>query len=250
MKIKICVPYYNEFDDAKPGLQELINCKEHEFRVETTQGCNSGKNRNRLVSPHQLKKQAPPGDWDAYLFVDSDMVPRAQDALALIAHDKDIISGAYPRSDQPEYYNAGMWNKDLPGDIAVKMEKSTTGLHKVDYVGAGFLLVRASVFSVVEYPWFRHPLISKDDCQEELSPDYGFCMGAHKAGLEVWVDCNTVIGHNSGKRKKNAGRNQFAPASIAEEAMQAVKIVSGLARKYEILFSKITKAKNDDNGSP
>ena len=191
-----------------------------------------------MISKQQLKKQNDFGDWNAHLFIDSDMVFNAKDALKLIDHDKDIISGAYRRSDRTEYFNAGYFDKTLPGNIEKELTTDTKGLHKVDYVGAGFLLVKTSVFSKMEYPWFRHYIISKGDFQSEVSPDYGFCINAKKAGLDIWVDCDTVITHNSDKRKQ---QNKFLPSSISNEALNAIESIKEIAKRYNILFRQITR---------
>ena len=75
MKIRVCIPFYSEFESIKLGLQELDNCKEHEFVIEPRQGVNVANTRNSLINDQRSSKkyQNPLEGFDAFLTIDSDM---------------------------------------------------------------------------------------------------------------------------------------------------------------------------------
>jgi hypothetical protein len=100
----------------------------------------------------------------------------------LISHDLDIVSGAYSRKNDPEYIHGGYWKK--PGRISQYLSAKETGLHEVDWVPGGFLLVKRKVFETMFFPWWECPTIPyKVDgvqCAEVAAADMGFCMNAKK----------------------------------------------------------------------
>ena len=245
MKIKVCVPYYWDYKIAFPGIQELLYCKEHQFEIKTVESGDAGYGRNLLVSKSQMKKQKEFGDFDYFLFIDSDISFHLKDVLALLAHKKDIISAAYIRRDRPHFFQAGMWDEKIPGNIKIHFKIDSKGLHKVDYVGAGFLLVNAEVFVKIEYPWFRRALIEKENCQVETGEDYGFCLQLNKADVDIWVDCDTKVIHVLEKSKSAIAESKegFIPASIAEDILRIAGTLSRLSAKYSLCYEELIKIK-------
>jgi hypothetical protein len=73
------------------------------------------------------------------------------------------------------------------------------GLHKVDFVGAGFLLVKSHVFGKMTYPWFHEAIIHyKKNGQKRAQyagDDIGFCLNAKKHNIPIWVDLDCVVTH-------------------------------------------------------
>lgn len=245
MKIKACIPYYWDYKIAFPGIQELLHCKEHHFEVKSIESGDAGYGRNLLISKSQVKKQKDFGDFDYFLFVDSDIEFHLKNALALLAHKKDAISAAYIRRDRPHFLQAGMWDENFPGNIKDHFKTDSTGLHKVDYVGAGFLLVKAEVFAKIEYPWFRRALIEKEDCQAETGEDYGFCLQLKKAGIDIWVDFDTKVNHILEKPKPVVvePKGDFIPASIAEDVLRVTETLSRLSGKYSLCYDELIRIK-------
>ncbi len=244
MKIKVCIPFYLDYKAAFPGCEELVHCKKHFFSISTAQGPIPAASRNKLVSTSQKKTQTDFADWDYFLFVDSDIKFTAQHALNLIEKDVDIVSGAYVRQDNPDLLNCGLWDDNTPGNISSHFATGSDGFRKVDYVGAGFLLVKKEVFSKIEYPWFRHFVVEKDGCQEELAEDYGFCMGAWKADIDIYVDCDTLVEHVLRVPEQHRilpGLEALPPPSIAQEVLLVAETMGKWSRRYSELYAEILR---------
>lgn len=252
MKIKVCVPYYLHYEDLHEGINELVHAREHTFVFTEGKGYAPGPSRNEMVSKSQKKKQTliDLGGFDYHLFIDSDMPFHLKNILALLARRKDIISGAYIRADTPTHYNAGMWEEDLPGSIKFNFEKTVKGLQKADFLGAGFLLVKTEVFTRIDYPWFHHKIIEKGEVRGEISEDYGFCVAATEAGIERWVDCDTVIEHNVTPPTAPTPQSlpgEFIPGTLAPEMLLINETLGKLSRKYDLCYSEMMKARSAEN---
>ncbi len=192
MKIKVCVPFYSEFETAKPGLKALA--ADPRFEIDFAQGTYISEARNALVNGQ--RSQAIWQDslpFDYFLFVDSDIGFTKENVEILLSHDKDIVCSPYRCHNTPDLYQAGMFSS--PGVISGKCSVVTKGLHKVGYCGAGFMLVNASVFSKTRYPWFRHSVIELNGMASEVGEDIGFCMNVSESGLEVWCDFSNPVYH-------------------------------------------------------
>jgi hypothetical protein len=213
MRVKVCIPYYLDYESIEDGLAELANCASPKFEKTTGRSYDPGAARNKLVSPSQKIRQELSGQYSHYLFIDSDQTFTLTNALELIEKDKDIIAGAYLTRDDTEVYNVGMWVPGREGVLQYRFHRTTEGLKKVDFCGAGFLLVKAHVFEQMAYPWFRRYVIRYGDYQEEISEDYGFCVNAGRAGFDIWCDFDTVIGHNVIR----PGDPGFIPSTLDEE---------------------------------
>lgn len=136
------------------------------------EGCYVEGNRNRLVQA-ALEFPQP---IDGILWVDTDM-RFPPDALLALMHHKRLICGANYRMREPPHDYLGNF---LDGDDRHCFEP---GLHKMDCLPAGFMLVGMSVYRKVEYPWYRAPVEPTD-----LRDDYYFCHKARAAGFDVWCD--------------------------------------------------------------
>lgn len=249
MKIKVIIPYYLEYRTAIKGLHELIHCKDHTFEITPVRSYDPGFARNSGIKTSSKKCQAIQGVYDYVLFIDSDIGFNLQQVLNLLEQDKDIISGAYIRRDRQEMFNCGMWKEDIPGAIYYDLNKETTGLHKVDFVGGGFLLCKSSVFPKIEYPWFRRVLVGDDVLQEEIPEDYGFCLGARKAGFELWVDCDVQVYHNlEGPKLQGGGPSEVSPGrlppGVSKEIIAINELLFQVNKRYELLYKTLEKKLN------
>ncbi len=162
--------------------------------------------RNRVAGGDVRRgpKQAPWGgevDYDYMLWIDSDVVFRFEDFQALLAHKVDLVGGLYLMADNQRYAAVEHMDEALfqeQGEFEfltpAKVE-SRTGLVPVDYCGFGFVLVRRGVFEKLEYPWFRPITVEICGCSEFTSEDVGFCLMAKKAGLQMMIDPEVVVGH-------------------------------------------------------
>jgi len=149
-------------------------------------------------------KQIPWGgeiDYDYMLWIDSDVVFRFEDFQRLLAHKVEMVAGLYLMADNTRYSAVERMDEEIfkkqgefefltPAKLA-----NTRGLVKVDYCGFGFVLVRKGVFERLEYPWFRPLYMEMGECTDFTSEDVGFCMMAKRAGIEMMIDPDVVVGH-------------------------------------------------------
>lgn len=136
---------------------------------------------------------------DHLLMVDSDLGWNPQSVIRLIKAGKDISGGVYPSRKE------GIFNfrPILEEDGRLEMCK-LTGLLKMEYIPAGYLLISRSALSKMRE---KHPELAyspKDERNkseaayclfntevwdgEFWGEDYVFCRRAAQAGLEIWVD--------------------------------------------------------------
>jgi tetratricopeptide (TPR) repeat protein len=149
-------------------------------------------------------KQAPWGgeiDYDYMLWIDSDVVFRFEDFQRLLSHKVEMVAGLYLMADNTRYSAVETMNEEIfkkQGEFEFLTPASLAhrhGLVKVDYCGFGFVLVRKGVFERLEYPWFRPLYMEMGECTDFTSEDVGFCMMAKRAGIEMMIDPDVVVGH-------------------------------------------------------
>lgn len=244
MDIKVCLPYYLHYEDALPGLMELEACEEHNFVIETAKGYDPGLGRNITVSHENLKMKQTVSLFDYYLFIDSDMIFGVRHALSLLDRNLDVVGAAYSRRGATGFFNAGIWESEYPGWIAEHYKNTKTGLHKADFIGAGFLLVKKDVFSKLEYPWFRRELVRKGEDQVEASEDYGFCLQLKRAGIDLHVDCNVVVPHNTSPtlpKQLQVDMVNFIPPSMDGSIVDISAQLNRWSMKYKLLYDEVQK---------
>lgn len=202
--IRICTPYYNVIcSETRKSVEGLGDGIAHEWVK--CQGTLIAEARNALVrgnGTNVRKWQTMSGDWTHLLCLDADISFRPEQLQRLIDHNLPIVSGAYvERKDNSRY--CGGWYDLVPGNIGKHIPRSMTGLQKVDWVGAGFLLVKRHVFEKLPYPWFRHEWIHYDHegvhYQTQSGDDLSFCLQAQKHGFNVYCDCDCVVKHHIGE---------------------------------------------------
>lgn len=207
--VKFCTPFYSDYDDAyKTSLLELSKAKTPwTWEHQACQGVNPALARNMLIN--QGKTTCIHQELDKrishYLFVDADVSFYADNVTWLVDRNVDIISGAYKARGAEGCYQAGMW-EGMPGNIGQYVSTASRGVVEVDWVGAGFLLVKREVLERMEYPWFRHEMVravmpSKAvmDTVEyhavEVEEDIGFSLNAKAHGFRILLDCEVRASH-------------------------------------------------------
>ena len=203
--IKICTPVFDDtWNEHKIGLIESekdgIN-----FEYQICQSAMPALARNLLINEDGATtvKQTLTDKFTHYLFVDADIGWWPEDILGLLRRRKDIISAAYVARSVPDCYQAGKWEHTI-GNPGALVSTTSTGLNKVHWVGAGFLLVTRRALERMDYPWFRHWLVSIDEevgnglvrrHAVESNEDCGFCVNATKAGIPIYLDCDQRVKH-------------------------------------------------------
>lgn len=163
------------------------------------------------------------------MFIDADIEFEPESVIRMLAMDKDVIAGAYPKKTinwAQVQKAAEMGKEDLASygaDYAINLKvqpgtnKVRTSMGAVEVLDAstGFFIVKREV---IERMTEAHPelhykndssidakfnpycyalwdtMIDPDD-RRYLSEDYTFCRRHQKLGGEIWVDPNTKLNH-------------------------------------------------------
>ena len=135
--------------------------------------------RNQCAGAAQIMKATH------LMFFDTDMVFPADTLTRLLAHDKDIVGATYSQRMPPFH--------PLSVTEAGEHIHITSGLHKMQLLPTGCMLIRASVFNALTKPYFA--LVAEGD--QLRGEDYYFCERARAAGFEIWCDgdLSSQIGH-------------------------------------------------------
>lgn len=203
MKLRVGIPYAKRSGislETKNGILSLKKCKDFEVETVYVQGSNLIRSRNALINKEisDLIHQKPQG-FDYILCLDSDIGFSSAHVLQLLAHKKPIISGLYPHKTKSGCGVAGFLNEFGGIDRHIDFNHSY-GADKIDWVGAGFLLLERDILERLEYPWFRSELVRFTDedgnvHQQQTAEDIGFCLNARRQGIDIWLDCDCKLQH-------------------------------------------------------
>lgn len=147
-------------------------------------------------------------DCTHLLFIDSDLIFSPEHVRRLVAHDKDLVAGFYPKKQE----GALNWvcNAKLEPTQA-----DQSGLQEVRYMGTGFMLVKRRVFEQMieafgdeisyhpdhkptETEWdFWKVGVHKtaDGFKRYLSEDWYFCQRWLELGGKVYGDTRVIAKH-------------------------------------------------------
>ena len=139
-----------------------------------------------------------------FMFIDADIRFQPESILQMIACDKEVIGGLYPKKALPVNYV-----------INLKPETKIQGdIFTVDTTGTGFLLFKRSVYEkmIAQFPETKYvddvglgkqyePMMySIFDCEIDerghyLSEDWLFCRRWQKIGGEIWAHSKVLLNH-------------------------------------------------------
>ena len=143
-------------------------------------------NRNRLVR-HALTFDG----WTHMLCLDADvsLPDPATDIGRLLARGVDIVGGAYQMRYEggPHVICAARLDR---GHVA----PTSTGIHSVDWVGGGCLLLSRRAIDRLGPLWFRHEFNATRT--DQTPEDVGFCQHARANGYMIWLDCDVKATHH------------------------------------------------------
>jgi hypothetical protein len=125
------------------------------------------------------------------LFLDYDVLPKADALSRLLAHDKDIVSGVYPLCKGRKI----KWclSKDEPftpmpfGDLPDKLFEAKSPCN-------GMMLVKTEVFENIKKPYWETVYDQKDN-SKSMGADLNFFVKAREAGYKLWVDPQVKCEH-------------------------------------------------------
>lgn len=157
----------------------------------TTSGSLLCAERNRLVEAFMKS------DCTHMLCVDSDLGWPPQAVIEMLKKDCEFIAGVYPARKERSF----LFRPSLQENDSIFIDKSK-GLLKMEYIPAGFMLLKRSVIEkmISKFPETRfepkdknlpsgYALFNTEIMDGEFwGEDYVFCRRAREAGVEIWVD--------------------------------------------------------------
>jgi len=196
MKIAICIPSRGDMMMGTAFDLATMCAYDARFR-QGTQGIYTINGTLIFDQRNKLAEAALNEGADYILWVDADMRFPKNTIERLLAHDKDIIgvnatTRHYPVAPTAKYLecdfetNTSTW---IPVDSLGK-----TGIEQVSAIGCGVMLVKRKVFEGIKKPYFWFYDLKG---HKILGEDIHFCIAAHDAGFETWVDhgLSNEIGH-------------------------------------------------------
>lgn len=176
MKVLIAMPTAKYIETNTFLSVYNLNTKGIETSFIAVEGYSVDTSRNVLV------KEAKTTGADYILWVDSDMI-LPKDALErLIAHNVDVVSGAYAFKDinSQDLIAFSIDNKRMP-------LTSIDGLTEVGGIGFGCCLTKTDVFDKIEFPYFVFG--------EDYGEDIYFCRKVREKGIKIYLDPDVKCGH-------------------------------------------------------
>ena len=196
--------------------------------------------RNNLMAKMMTNKEAT-----HFMFIDADIRFQPESILQMIACDKEVIGGMYPKKALPVNYV-----------INLKPETKIQGdIFTVDTMGTGFLLFKRQVYEklIAAHPETKYvddvglgkqyepTMYSIFDCKIDekghyLSEDWLFCRRWSALGGEIWAHSKVLLNHighyefQGDLDKINiTSKAQGQPQSQAMDVIQAQLATQGAA---------------------
>lgn len=177
---------------AETRLLMALNQIDTVIRIKTS-GSLLVRERNNLI------KEFLQTDCTHMLCVDSDMAWNPIDVKRMIEHNEPFVAALYPaRGPENVFLFRAVQGEDG------RMEVSNKGLLKMDYIPAGFMLLRRDLLEkmIAHFPELyycpKNETIKHEDGHylfavelwegEFWGEDYTFCRRARQAGFDIWID--------------------------------------------------------------
>lgn len=195
-KVGICIPSRGEMEIGTAFDLAVMCGYDSKFRL-GDQALYTVAGTLIFDQRQKLAEAAIDEGCDYILWIDADMRFPKDTIERLISLDKDIVGVNATTRTIPVKATA----KNLIVDMEKKenqwlavSSKGKTGIERVTAIGCGVMLVKREVFLKTPKPWFWFEKIPGDKL---LGEDVYFCIKAHDAGFETWVDhdLSNLIGH-------------------------------------------------------
>lgn len=150
-------------------------------------GLNPAEGRNQAV------RDFLSGDGEALLFLDDDQIvePDCMLRLAALLEESDYaVAAPLVLKVEAPFQSVG-WTRN--GRLAAFVPWGKTGVHEVDEIGTGVLMVRRSVFEALPAPWF---LLGQID-PVQMMEDVYFARNVRAAGFRIAIDVDHAAGHTA-----------------------------------------------------
>jgi hypothetical protein len=130
-------------------------------------------------------------DCSDLIFVDADLSFDDDAILKLLAHDRDIVAGAYPYKKSQQEYSVTLWF-----DEQKNCKDEETGLVTCDRIPAGLMRIQRRVFDRMKegllpdereiYPFFQTGMVCGDG--QWYGEDAFFCKRWRDMGGVLWIE--------------------------------------------------------------
>jgi len=153
-----------------------------------------------LAGPDQKPFQGQV-DYDAMMWIDSDIVFKPEDFFALLESPHDVTSGLYMMEDLQHFATVKEWNDEYfekKGTFKFLQPDDIIGAPQyvpVSYTGMGWMLIKKGVVEDLKYPWFSAPLQTIGSLVDMNSEDVAFCKALTAAGHPIHIDTKVRVGH-------------------------------------------------------
>lgn len=194
---KVTVPYACSLCDTR--LCMAANGIDVIVRIHTS-GSLLVRERNDLI------KSFLETDATHMLCIDSDIGWNPPDIKKLVDFDEDFVAALYPARGEKIFLFRGVYTGENK-----RMDVSEKHLLKMEYIPAGFMLLKRCVLEkmIKFYPDLHY--IPKDESLKHTEghmlfateiwngefwgEDYVFCRRAREAGFTIWIDPTIVLNH-------------------------------------------------------
>ena len=140
-------------------------------------------------------------EYDAMMWIDSDIVFKPDDFFALLESPHDVTAGLYMMEDLQHFATVKDWNDEYfekkgtfkflqPDDII-----GSPHYIPVSYTGMGWMFIKKGVVEDLKYPWFSSPLQTIGSLVDMSSEDVAFCKALTAAGHTIYIDTKIRVGH-------------------------------------------------------
>jgi hypothetical protein len=209
MKIVFCMPgrtYSREFLLAWSDLLIQATAKGHQCMISQQYSSVVHFARARCLGGDVLKgpDQKPfqgQVEYDAMLWIDSDMVFKPEDFFNILESPHDVTAGIYMMEDLQHLAVVKDWDTEYFSKTGTFKFLSPPDLENepqyvpVSYAGMGWMLIRKGVLEDLKYPWFWSPLQQVGELVDMSSEDVALCKAMAAAGHQVYIDKTLRVGH-------------------------------------------------------
>ena len=216
MKIIFCMPgrsYSREFLLSWSDLLMQASSKGHQVMISQQYSSVVHFARAKCLGGDVLKgpDQKPfqgQVDYDAMMWIDSDIVFKPEDFFALLESPHDVTAGLYMMEDLQHFATVKEWDEDFfskfgsfnflkPEDLVRVdgVDSSPPQYVPVSYTGMGWMLIKKGVVEDLKYPWFAAPLQTIGSLVDMNSEDVAFCKALTAAGHPIHIDTKIRVGH-------------------------------------------------------
>jgi hypothetical protein len=207
MKLIFCMPgrsYSREFLLAWSDLLMQASSRGHQIMISQQYSSVVHFARAKCLGGDVLKgpDQKPfqgQVDYDAMMWIDSDIVFKPEDFFNLLESPHDVTAGLYMMEDLQHFAAVQDWNEDFfkkTGTFKfMRPDDINSRYLPVAYAGMGWMLIRKGVVESLKYPWFWSDLQTVGPLVDMNSEDVAFCKAIQAAGHTVYVDTKIRVGH-------------------------------------------------------